>query len=79
MSFTKAAVSALVVAAAVTGSVTAASAHGKKHVHHHHFHHRFHGPVIVIGQPHYSCKHWLRHYHKTGKKIFLKKYYACKY
>ncbi len=79
MSFTKTAVvSALVVAAAFSSTMTAANA-GKKHFHHHHFHHRSYSPVIVIGPPAYSCKHWLKHYHKTGKKVFLKKYYACKY
>lgn len=80
MSFTKTAVAtALVVAAAFSGSMTAANAHGKKHFHPHHFHHRFHSPVIIIGTPAYSCNHWLKHYHATGKKVFLKKYYACKY
>lgn len=82
MSFTKtAAVAALVVAAAFSTSMTSASAHGKKHFHLHHFHHhhQFYSPVIVIGSPHYGCKHWLKHYKATGKKVFLKKYYACKY
>jgi hypothetical protein len=83
MSFTKtAATTALVAAVAFSGAMmtTAAHAHGKKHFFHlHHFHHRLHSPIIVIGTPIHGCKHWLNHYYATGKKVFLKKYYACKY
>ncbi|WBT36621.1 hypothetical protein [Hyphomicrobium sp. DMF-1] len=80
MSFTKnAAVAALVVASALTSTMTAANAHGKKHWGFHHHHRYYGGPVIVIGTPDYGCRHWLKRYHATGKKFFLKKYYACKY
>lgn len=73
---TTAAIGALAVAASLGITMTAANAHGKKHHHHHMFH--SHG-LIVVGSPHYGCKHWLRKYKRTGNPFFLDRYYACKY
>jgi hypothetical protein len=79
MTFQKSAVATAVIAAAALGmGITAANAHAKKHHHHHLFHGHSHG-LIVIGSPHYGCKHWLRKYKRTGNPFFLDRYYACKY
>lgn len=87
MTFIKTASAAAFVAVAALATIGTPAEAGKKgwgkhhsHGHHHHFKHRRHfGPRIVIASPNYSCGRWLRRYELTGKKKFLRRYYACIY